>query len=190
MTRQGPIAEAALEIANCMQRLAPGPLAELRRMTGGGVPSFWRLAARHPSTIGSLAKQREWMDIVRAIAILTPKGDPEQRPTLHVAARRLGAVLCDGGDPDPGWGGQPCLSERRFTQLMAAREPLRAVLLIRAARMVAQRRLPGDGVNVIDVAWAILSPHNERLLAEPYYRRLDRAQQIAAGQAVQQQGDI
>ena len=125
------------------------------------------------------------MDIVRVIAILTPKGDPEQRPALHAAARRLGEVLCDGGDPDPEWSGQPCLSERRLTQLMAAREPLRTVLLTRAARMVAQSRLPGDGVNVVDVAWAVLRPDDERLLAEPYYRRLDRAEQIA-GQAIQQ----
>ena len=179
MTRDRPIAEAALAIANLMQRLAPGPLAELRRISGGGVPSFWRLAAQYPSTIGSPAKQNEWMDIVRVIALLTPKGDPEQRPALHVAARRLGAVLCDGGDPAPEWSGRPCLSERRFTQLMAAREPLRAVLLTRAARTVAQRRLPGDGINVIDVALAILRPNEERLLAEPYYRRLDWAERIA-----------
>ena len=180
LTHDRPVAEAALGIANLTQRLATGPLAELRRMTGSGVPGFWRLAAQYPSTIGTPARQREWMDIVRVIAILTPKGDPEQRPALHAAARRLGAVLCDGGDPDPQWSGQPCLSERRLTQLMAARKPLRTVLLARAARMLAQKRLSGDGVNVVDVAWAVLRPDDERLLAEPYYRRLDRAEQIAS----------
>lgn len=128
------------------------------------------------------------MDIVRVIAILTPKGDPEQRPPLHDAARRFGEVLCDGGNPDPEWRGQPCFSERRLTQLMAAREPLRKVLLMRAARMVAQRRLSGDRVNVVDVAWVVLRPDDQRLLAEPYYRRLDQAEQIA-GRTVQQQGD-
>ena len=175
-----PIAQAALAAANLMQRLAPGPLAELRRMTGGGAPCFWRLAAQHPETIGNPDCQRQWMDIVQMIAILTPKGEPEKRPALHVPGRKLGEVLCDGGDPDRGWKGpQPKFSERRLAQLMASRPPLRSVLLKRAARIIAQSRSPEDGVNVVDLAWAVLRPNDERLLAGPYYRRLDRAERIA-----------
>lgn len=172
------ISQAALAAANLMQRLAPGPLAELRRMTGGGAPCFWRLAAQYPETIGNQTCQ--WMDIVQMIAILTPKGEPEKRPALHVPTRRLGEVLCDGGDPDPEWSGpQPKFSERRLAQLMASRPPLRSNLLKRAARMVAQSRSSDDGVNVIDLAWAVLRPDDEQLFAEPYYRRLDRAERIA-----------
>lgn len=173
-----PISRAALAAANLMQRLAPGPLAELRRMTGGGAPCFWRLAARYPEIIGNHTWQ--WMDIVQMIAILTPKGEPEKRPVLHVPTRRLGEVLCDGGDPDPEWSGpQPKFSERRLAQLMASRPPLRSILLKRAARMVAQSRSPDDGINVVDLVWAVLRPDDERLLAGPYYRRLDRAERIA-----------
>ena len=180
MLNRDPIAQAARAAASLTQRLAPGTLAELRRMTGGGVPCFWRLAAQHPATIGNPAEQQQWMDIVQMIAILTPKGDPEQRPPLHTPARRLGEVLCDGGDPDPEWKGpQPKFSERRLAQLMASRQPLRNVLLKRAARIIAQSRSSDDGVNVVDLACAVLRPDDARLLAEPYYRRLDRAERLA-----------
>lgn len=174
-----PISQAALAAANLMQRLAPGPLAELRRMTGGGAPCFWRLAAQYPETIGNDTWQ--WLDIVQMIAILTPKGEPEKRPSLHVPRRRLGEVLCDGGDPDPAWSGPlPKFSERRLAQLIASRPPLRSNLLKRAVRMVAQSRSSDDGVNVVDLAWAVFRPDDKRLLAGPYYRRLDRAERIAS----------
>ena len=189
MSTDRPIAVAALHAANFARRLAPGQLAELRRMTGGSAPPFWRLAAQHPETIGHPSMQDRWIDIVRVIAILTPKGDPEDRPPLHTPTRRLGEVLCDGGDPDPEWQGpQPKFSEPRLTQLVASRAPLRSTLLLRAARMVARSRLPGDGVNVVDIAWAILRPDDERLLAEPYYRRLDRAERVARQTGDQSQG--
>ena len=106
---------------------------------------------------------------------MTPKGDPANRVSLHDSRRRLGEVLCDGGDP--GWTGpRPVLSDRRLTQLIAARGPQRAVLLIRAARMLARSRIPGSGVNVPDIALTLLGPATGQLLAEPYYRRLDRAE--------------
>lgn len=174
------IATAAREAANLAQRLAPGPLADLRRMTVSGAPCFWRLAAQHPATIGNPTYRKQWMEIVRMIAILTPKGEPEKRPPLHAPSRRLGEVLCDGGDPDPEWKGpQPTFSERRLAQLTASRQPLRTVLLTRAARIVARSRSPDDGVNVVDLARAVLRPEDVYLLAEPYYRRLDRAERIA-----------
>lgn len=185
-----PVAKAALAAANLTQRLAPGPLAELRRMTGYGASSFWRLAAQHPDTIGNRYKQQQWMDIVQVIAILTPRGEPEKRPSLHAQARRLGEVLCDGGDPDPKWKGpEPKFSERRLAQLMASRQPLRNLLLKRAARVIARSRSPEDGINVVDLAWAVLRPDDERLLAEPYYRRLDRAERIASKTDHEAQGD-
>ena len=167
-------ATVAQAVAREAQSLAPGPLAELRRMDEDGAPCFWRLAARHPTTIGNRRRQHDWIAIVRMIAVLTPKGDPDQRPPLHDPARRLGAVLCDGGDPDPEWSGpRPQLSERRVTQLIAARRPQRAVLLQRAVRALARSRPPDAGVNVVDLAWAVLKPTDSRQLADSYYRRLD-----------------
>jgi CRISPR system Cascade subunit CasB len=169
--------QAALAAATMMQHLSPGSLADLRRMTKrNGAPAFWRLAAQHLRTIGR--QTEEWMDIIRILAILTPKGDPAVRSPLHDGRRQLGAVLCDGGDPE--WSGpEPVYSERRLAQLMAARGPQRAVLLERAARVVARSRTSGSGVNVVDIAFVLLSPDHGRRLAEPYYHRLDRAERAA-----------
>ena len=66
-----------------------------------------------------------------------------------------------------------------WPQLMATRGFQRAVLLRRAAQMLARSRIPTSGVNVVDIALVLLQPENGRLLAEPYYRRLDRAEQNA-----------
>ena len=162
-----------------IRSLDPGPLAELRRMRQGrGAPAFWRLAARYPETIGRSDWQQTWTTIIRVLAILTPRGNPVERPQLHDSRRRLGEVLCDGGDPS--WTGpRPQFSERRLAQLMAARGAQRGVLLERAAQALAQSMLHGSRVNVIDIAYALLTPENGRLLAEPYYRRLDRAERNA-----------
>ena len=170
-------AQAVLAAASMMQHLDPGPLAELRRMEKGRrAPAFWKLLARHPRTIGRPEKEEVWMNIIRVVAILTPKGDPVSRLPLHNSRRPLGAVLCDGGDQ--GWiGPRPVFSERRLTQLMAARGPQRTVLLERAARTLARSMSSSSGVNVPDIAYTLLTPDDGRRLAEPYYRRLDRAAQ-------------
>ena len=170
---------AAVATARMLQGLEPGPLAELRRMEGGaGAAGFWHLAAHHPETVGR--DQERWMAIVRIMAILTPKGEPEARRPLHDARRPLGTVLCDGGDP--GWPDsatpRPVLSESRLGRLIASRGKQREVLLTRAARAIARTRQPGSGVNVVDIAWTLLDPDSDygaRRLAEPYYLRLDRA---------------
>ncbi len=177
-------AEAACAAAGWLQHLPPGPLAELRRMTEeAAAPEFWRLAARFSGTIGRPDKEPEWIAIVRILAILTEKGDPGRRRPLHDRRRSLGAVLCDGGDqnwpPPGGRPPRPVFSERRLAQLMAARGPQRAVLLTRAARTLARSRDPGSGINVVDIAYTLLAPDNRRQLAEPYYRRLDRAELAA-----------
>ena len=170
--------DAAIATAARLQHLDPGSLAELRRMTAGaGAPVFWRLAAQHPDTIGRARDEETWMDIVRILAILTPKGDPVTRSPLHNPRRRLGEVLCDGGDPD--WSGpRPLVGEPRLARLMSARGRQRAELLRHAARMIAHSRRDA-GVDVADVALVLLRPDDGRRLAEPYYRRLDRAEAAA-----------
>ena len=179
-------AAAMRAAAAWLQRLPPGPLADLRRMTAEApAPQFWRLAARHPETIGRDDRESEWVAIIRMLAILTEKGDPGNRSPLHDPKRRLGEVLCDGGDPSwmPGasQSPRPAFSERRLAQLMAARGEQRAVRLERAVRAIASGRGSGarSGVNVVDIAYAVLKPHDMRPLAETYYRRLDRAEQAA-----------
>ena len=173
-------AGAVCAAAGRLRHLPPGPLAELRRMSEEtAAPEFWRLAACYPGTIGNPRRYGEWIAIVRILSLLTQKGDSAGRHPLHNPRRRLGAVLCDGGDPDwpPMTGGspRPAFSERRLAQLMAARGPQRAVLLERAARALAGSRDPRIGVNVVDIADTLLKPHDQRRLAEPYYGRLERA---------------
>ena len=80
--------------------------------------------------------------------------------------------------PGQGKGGtpRPMLSELRLAKLMAARGQQRAVLLKHAAQMILRSR-QDIGVNVSDIALALLWPADGRRLAEPYYLRLDRAEQ-------------
>ena len=172
-------ARAAMSAAGLMRYLDSGPLAELRRLdpdTGAtSAPMFWRLASRHPETIGAPRNRGRWMAIVRLLAILTRQG----ASPLHNSGRPLGVVLCDGGQPSwPGSGRpSPFFSEQRLLQLAGARGPQRAVLLDRAVRMLASSMMPGSGVNVPEIAFCLLEPHRygDRLLA-PYYNRLDSAQ--------------
>lgn len=172
---------AAVGAAHALRLLDPGPLADLRRMEPEtAAPAFWRLAARYPDSIG--ARTGDWVEIIRILAILTPKGDPDGRPALHDASRPLGAALCDGGDP--GWSGdRPALSERRLAQLLAARGTARAVALTRAARALARSRPPQAGLDVRGIAWAVLNPTGTARIAEQYYRRLDRS--TAAAEAAE-----
>lgn len=171
---QSPETKAVVASAKMLQELEPGALAELRRMgTDQGSPYFWRFAAQFPETAGRRERQDDWVKIVRIIAILTPKGNPEGRPPVHRARRRLGAVLCDGGNLQDWKGPKPAFSEHRLLQLLAARGPQRSLLLERAVRSI----VPGSEVNVSDIAYALLKPQeDEKGLTEPYYQRLDRAE--------------
>ena len=174
MSDADAVKKAAVAAAGELRRLDPGPLAELRRMEAEtAAPVFWRLAARYPDTIGK--RQEAWIIILRILAILTPKGAAAGRPALHDSDRPFGLALCDGGDP--GWTGpQPILSERRLAQLLAARGKARNVLMTRAARALATSRPPQAGLDVRDIAWAVLAPKGTARIAETYYRRLDRAE--------------
>ena len=88
----GAVAEAARAVAVVLAELAPGALAEARRMEHGSAsPVFWRLAALHPETVGNQDRRQEWIAIVRILAVLA-----EGRGCAPY--RRLGEALCDGGD--------------------------------------------------------------------------------------------
>ena len=167
-------------IARALRGLDPGPLAELRRMAPGGpgTASFWRLAAEHELRQDEIAA---WQAIVRIMAILCPRGDPDARGYLHDRKRPLGAVLCDGGDPD--WPGdappRPLLSEARLARFLALPHPARAEALERIARMLARTRPEQAGIDCTGIARLLLEPGNADLpgrLARAYYDRLDRAE--------------
>lgn len=167
----------ALSVASELRRLDPGALASLRRMTDdGAVPAYWRLAASRPLLSD---RSRQWVPIVRALAILTPKGAPEERGELHDSKRPLGMAFCDGGDPKWPDAPRPMLSERRLAQLIAARGVQRNVLFTRAIRALAASKPKDAKLRVPDIAWAFLLPDPSELLAKPYYSRLDRAERAA-----------
>ena len=180
------------ETVECLSRemsgLAPGPLAELRRMdvNGPGTAAYWTLAGRCGFLNSPIVP---WMRIVKIMAILTPRGEPASRPPTHDAKRRLGAVLCDGGDT--GWPGaatgqqHPFVSETRLARLITQRHDRRPATLERLARMLATQRDPQSGINCIDIAALVLgSDNNSQLtaLARQFYQRLDRANRITAQQ--------
>lgn len=180
MAQPTSLPQVVVQVAAFIQHLEPGPLAELRRLAPErATPAFWRLAARHADSVGHPHRQDTWMSIVRIIATLMPKGDPNIRPRLHDAQRHLGEVLCDGGDPAWPWGNtdaRPVYSEARFSRFLHARGRQREILMERAARTIARSRQPESGVNLVDVAYALFRPTDQRRLAEAYYRRLDRAE--------------
>lgn len=177
MSSHRPVDEAAIYAAGVMRHLDPGALAALRRMTADApAPAFWKIAvARQDEMLG--ASRDKWVEIVRILAILTPRGAPEDRKALHDGARpnsRLGAALCDGGNP--AWNrdrDRPAMSERRLAQLLATRGVARNEALVRAARAIAASRDTGAGLDVRSIAWAVLNPENTNAIAEAYYRRLD-----------------
>lgn len=166
----------AREIAAMLRGLEPGPLAVLRRMDDTGAPAFWRLAARHPGIAQNIVA---WRAIARMLAILTPKGRPEDRPAV---ARRvpLGRALCDGGDP--GWrprdpaAPEGVVSEKRLAVFLATRGAARVAALERLMRTLA-RSLPADcQINPADLAFAVLVPADPRnRIARDYYTRLDNS---------------
>lgn len=173
----------ALSITGLMKAFGSGEMAALRRLDEDvAVPAYWRLAARHDVLH---ARRQAWAPIVRAIAILTPKGQPGERRKLHDPKRKLGTAFCDGGQLSwpgtlaPGASPRPLLSEARLAQLLAARGQQRIVLFTRAVRALAASRDVGVGLDVANLAWCFLDPDPEHLAA-PYYARLDRAERAAS----------
>lgn len=171
----------ALSIAGLMKGFGSGEMAALRRLDrDASAPAYWRLAARHPVLE---TRRDDWAPIVQALALLMPKGPPEERGELHDPRRPLGRVLCDGGRhgwPDDAAQGapRPAFSEQRLAQLLAARSSQRRILLLRAVRMLAANRDSGTGLDVGDLALCFIDPEPRRLAA-PYYHRLDRAERAA-----------
>jgi CRISPR system Cascade subunit CasB len=175
-----PLEETIAVLSAKLLALDPGPLSELRRMEpdGVGTSMFWRLVA----TLDLPVKQTgEWMQIVRILAILTPKSAQNASARLHDRSFRLGRIFCDGGNPawpsDP-QNPRPQLSEQRLACLLVTPASQRGEALERIARMLARSRAPEVGINCTEIALLLLDPNNPLPLqdvARYYYARLDRA---------------
>jgi CRISPR system Cascade subunit CasB len=146
-------ARRALAIAAALAAADPGDKAEARRMGPSGCSLFWRQAARLGIPQG---QEREWLVFTRLIALLTP---PSRDASIHDPSHHLGSALAVAG-----------LSEARFARLLATRGPLRDDALERAIRMMARK---GGGLDVTDLARAILWPDDTSRLARSYYQQLD-----------------
>jgi CRISPR system Cascade subunit CasB len=172
--------------------LDPGPLAELRRMEpdGVGTPIFWRLSAE----LGFRETQcGAWMQILRILAILTPKGrrlSPAVR--LHDRSLQLGRAFCDGGNP--AWPPdaqkpRPVLSEERLARLLVAPAAQRGEAIERIARMLVRSRAPECGINCIEIARLLLHPNDPlplQKIARDYYAQLDRADRNSTKEGITQ----
>lgn len=172
--------ETIESISATLLALDPGPLAELRRMEPGGTgtPIFWRLASQHRFPNDDLGS---WKRIVRAMSLLTPSGNRSSDVRVHERARRLGTVLCDGGDPlwpAAGSAPTPVYSELRLARFLAMSGDQRGEALERMARLLARSRSPQSGVNCLEIARLLLRRDELDSLqdvARNYYSRLDRA---------------
>lgn len=171
--------ETITSLSTKLLGLAPGPIAELRRMPpdGAGTPVFWRLAVQHEFRDSDL---HTWKQIIRILALLTPRGNLGGDAKLHERSRHLGTVLCDGGNlawPPPGPEPNPVVSEKRLARFLAMSTAQRGEALERIVRMLARTRNPQSGVNCIEIARLLLYPDNVRPLhdiAHDYYSKLDR----------------
>jgi CRISPR system Cascade subunit CasB len=182
------VGDTVYAIGQTLAGLAPGPLADLRRMSlegdDYGAPYFWRLVARH-GLHGD--HQRTWARIIQIMAILTAKGRNDKKQTPHEPRRKvngwrgLGHALCDGGDKSwnaPGKKPTPVFSEQRLARLLATKGDMRADLMERAARMLAAKKPAETGIDCTDIAHFLLfdnNPQHVRKIASDYYARLDRA---------------
>ncbi|MBF0185572.1 MAG: hypothetical protein HQM06_14465 [Magnetococcales bacterium] len=168
------LGEAISRASAFLLRLDPGPLARLRRMAvnGPSETAFWQLAGK----CGFLADFQEdkWLQLVKIMAILTPKGDPANRGRLHQSEYAFGTALCDGAQP--GWSGEiPFFSERRLARFLTLPFARRGEALEGMARMLAANRTPNSGINCLDIACLLFSDDvkHTRKLASTYYKRLD-----------------
>jgi len=175
-----PLEETIAVLSAKLLALDPGPLSELRRMEpdGVGTSMFWRLVATLDLPV---LKTSEWMQIVRILAVLTPKSAQNASVRLHDRSFRLGRILCDGGNPawptDP-QNPRPALSEQRLARLLVTPASQRGEALERIARMLARSRSPEVGINCTEIALLLLGPSNPLPLqdvARSYYARLDYA---------------
>lgn len=146
-----------------LEKLRTGDLAELRRMdvTGPGTGTFWRLAVKH-----DLPTNETGIQLVKLLAILTPKGDSQDKK-LHDPSVPLGKLLAAKPSDN-----NPLFSETRLLRFLALPFDKRSDALERMCRMIAAKG--HNGVNCIDIASLLLSADvkHTRNLAQHYFSNL------------------
>lgn len=160
------LGRVVVRLAGEIARLATSDLAELRRMdpeVGVWPPAFWRLL--HACSLRDAWNSAEdWAWVVHAIALLTPKGRPEGKPSAHRTGLRFGAVLADSG-----------LSEARLARILTAGLDQRRVALVRLCRRLARSDLRVDAVSLARLLLHRDPESTLRRLADHYYAAIDAA---------------
>jgi CRISPR system Cascade subunit CasB len=147
--------EAVTRLAKAVARLPPGPLAELRRPAGGeGSPTFWRLW----HSLELPYRERPWDSVLQAIAILTPTGQDDAKPSAHDGRHPLGRALHEAG-----------VSDLRVSRLLAAPPAERRRALLRLARMLARTELRFDLRALARLMLFDTVEPEKRRLARDYY---------------------
>lgn len=147
-------ARRALSIAAALAAADFGQKAEARRMGPAGAALFWRQAARLEIP---QSQEPAWRLFTRLVALMTPAS---RDTSIYDTKRSLGAAFAEAE-----------LSEQRFARLLAARDAARDDALERAIRMLARK---ATGLDVTDLARAILWPDETSRLARTYYQHLDQ----------------
>ena len=169
--------QAAPWLATYIANLDPGSAAALRRgpLAGAGAAAFWKLAAEHASS-GAVWDETGWAALVRAIAILTPKGRETGRTPAHDPKISMGAALYGAG-----------VSELRLARLLNAPREMRRDLAIRLCRRLAATEHKRFDLRTLGKLILFDDDHTNHEIARDYYRaeaKAGRASDESSGQEV------
>lgn len=157
MTSNTAISDFVYHLSREILKMNPGQLARLRRMdvSGPGAMEYWKLIVS-----SEFKSSNQVMQLVKTMAILTPKGPPNKTKKLHSQENSLGHVLSMVNYP-----------ETRLMRLIALQHTRRFDALERIAKWISAKHT--TGVNCVDIACLLFSKDvkHTRRLAEEYYRK-------------------
>nr|WP_321525630.1 type I-E CRISPR-associated protein Cse2/CasB [uncultured Cohaesibacter sp.] len=123
-----------VSLAYSISRLSTGDLARLRRSHPGAAGSgpFWRLYCQSGAE-GLAGRAEDWERLMVAMAILTPTGQPDQRPSAHDGSASMGEALYAISNSERGSPPRDYLLLRLVNQGLAQRQ----VALLRLCRRLS-----------------------------------------------------
>ncbi|MDE2773654.1 MAG: hypothetical protein OXI46_08105 [Gemmatimonadota bacterium] len=164
--RSADVGSTVVRVAAQIARLEPGPAAALRRgpLESEGSAAFWQLMADH-GIEGRGVELARWGAIVQAVAILTPRGREEDKPSAHDAGKPMGEVLHEEK-----------ISDLRLARLLSARGAMRRDLTVRTCRRLAAGAPVRFDLRTLAkfILWEN-DPSQSRWIARHYYRTAAKA---------------
>jgi CRISPR type I-E-associated protein CasB/Cse2 len=159
------------DLARDISRLDSGDAARLRRdpFEGAGAPAFWRLWYEHQLAARG-GNDAAWSLVMQGMAIMTPKGKEEGKPSAHDGKAKLGAALFESG-----------YSELRLLRLAEAPLPRRCDALIRICRFLARGQKQADWRHLAALLLDFKPEDGLRRLVKDYYDAQHKAGKKDAG---------